>query len=427
MKPCAMRGYTLIELSLAITLLGLVAVLLWRFGGVASQRIAETEAPQILAEASQALAGFVAANHRLPCPDTSAVADGIEDCGGTAVGRLPVVTLGLARGDLRNMRYGVYRSAVANLDAAADRFAPLVTTARDDPTLIPLYLPSIPSDLLDAIDILGLLDFSNLPSPSGLELVYHYGSASAAETLLGQVNGIDFCHALRLVGTSATDASALNIRDAGGAVISNVAYALALPGARDADGDGNLFDAGNASTGFFAAPGQPVSAVYDDVVQSVDFGQLFDRLACAGEFSAADHAHFNAATAAALTHAGFVNYRSQLQLAEEMAFVNLLLATSAVVSAHSGVLAADAAVLFATADSLLSKGALSWEVALAVADVVLAVAAEVAAVVVWFSALDGWRGAIQTVIDFQPLLTDSASLETSVRANAFAADAAGLY
>lgn len=422
-----MRGYTLIELSVAMTLLGLVAVLLWRFGGVASQRIAETEAPQILAEASQALVGFVAAKHRLPCPDTSTPADGVEDCGGAAVGRLPVVSLGLAHADLLNVRYGVYRSAVANMDAATDRFAPLVTTASDVATLIPLYLPSIPSNILDAIDVLGILDFSGLPSPTPLDFFYHYGSASAAETLLGQVNGVDFCHALRLAGTSAADAGALTIRDAGGTPIRNVAYALALPGSRDADGDGNLFDAGNATAGSFAAPGQPVSAAYDDVVQAIDFGQLFDRLSCAGAFSAADHAHFNAATAAALAHAGFVNYKSQLQLAEELAFVNFLLATSAVISAHSSLLAATAAVSFATADSLLSAGALSFELVMAATDLVLAIAAEAGAIVVWGFALDGWKGAIQTVIDFQPLLDDSASLEIAIRNNAIAADAAGLY
>ncbi|MBZ0105715.1 MAG: hypothetical protein K8H84_08805 [Sulfuricella denitrificans] len=404
----SVRGYTLIELATALTLLGLVGVLLWRFGGIASQRIAEIEAPQILTDASQALVGFVAANHRLPCPDTSATGDGLEHCGGAAVGRLPLVTLGLARMDLRNVRYGVYRSAVANMDTAADRFFPLVTTARDDPTLILLYAPSI------------------IP-PHPIELVYHYGSATAAETPLGQINGMDFCYKLRLAGTSTANSGALNIRDASGAMIKNVAYALALPGARDADGDGNLFDGSNTTAGYFSAPGQPVSTNYDDVVQVADFGQLFDRLACAGELSAAGHAHFNAATAAALMHAGFVNYKSQLQLAEEEAFVNTLLATSAVVVAGAGILAATASVSFAMADSLLSAGALSAELVLASVDLGIAIAAEAAAIATEISSVISWTGAIQSVIDFQPMLDESVLLETSVYSNAVAADAAGLY
>lgn len=407
MKSGAFRGYTLIELAIAITLLGLIAVLLWRFGSEASQRIAETEAPQQLSDASQALLGFVAANHRLPCPDTSATGDGLEHCGGATVGRLPLVALGLSRSDLRKVRYGVYRSPVAELDVAIDRFAPLVTTATDSPTIILLYVPSL--------------------VPGHPDLFYHYGSASAAETLLGQVNGIDFCHALRLAGTSAASNSALNIRNAGGAFVKNVAYALALPGARDADGDGNLFDGSNVIAANFSAPGQPVSANYDDVVQAVDFGQLFDRLSCAGDVSAALHAHFNAATAAALTHAGFVNYKSQLQLAEELAFVNTLLATAAVASASASILSATASVSFATADSLLSAGALSAELVLAAADLVIAIAAEAVALAAEASALIGWAGAAQSVLDFQPMLDESDALEASIRANAFAADAAGLY
>lgn len=412
MKIRAVRGYTLIELAITMIVLGLIAVLLWRFGGLASQRIAETESPQQLTAANQALVGFVAANHRLPCPDTSPTGDGLEHCGGATTGRLPLVTLGLARADLRQMRYGVYRSAVANLDTAADRFFPLVTVAKDEGTLI----------LLDLLSVLFYVP---------LDVSYHYGSASAAETPLGQVNGIDFCHALRTVSSSPADVNAFNIRDAGGLFLKNVAYALALPGARDADGDGNPFDASNVTADSFAAPAQPVSAIYDDVVQSVDFGQLFDRLSCAGTLAAADHAHFNAASAAALTHAGFVNYKSQLQLAAEIASANNLLAIAAVATATADLGAATAGISFAVAEALLSDGITAGLVAVSIFDETVAASALVLAMYCeldqTYGALAGWTGAIQSVNDFQAMLVESADLEISIRNNAIAADAAGLF
>lgn len=411
------RGYTLIELSVAITLLGLVAVLLWRFGSVASQRIAETETPQILAEANQALIGFVAAKHRLPCVDSDG--DGEEDlvCSAT-VGRLPLVTLGLARADLRNVRYGVYRSAVANLDGTAvDRYFPLVTTATDEVMTV-LGIPV----LLDIISAPYYSGF-NLSDPSTLS--YHYGSAGAAITPLGNVNGIDFCYALRQVGTSAADASALNIPVAVGD--KNIAYALALPGARDADGDGNPFDGNNVTVGSFAAPGQAVSANYDDAVRSVDFGQLFDRMSCGGVLSAAEHAHFNAATAAALTHAGFVNYKSQLQLSTEIASANNLLAWAAFGTASADWGATTAGVSFAVAEALLTSGITAALVAVSIFDETVAAAAWVAAGVAAGLATADWVSAYETVNDFQPMLEESAALEISIRNNAKAADAAGLY
>lgn len=395
MRIRILRGYTLIELTIALALLGLIMVLLWRFGSVAVQRIAETEAPQALADANQALVGFVAAKHRLPCPDT--VGDGREHCGGATIGRLPVVTLGLARADLQNIRYGVYRNAVANLDAnpALDRFAPLITTT------------STTYDPFTTFD---------------------YGSASAVDTPLGNVNGIDFCHALRLSGIkSPSEAGSLNIRDAGGTLVKNVAYALALPGARDADGVGGLFDGENLVAGSFPAPNQPVSANYDDVVQAVDFGQLFDRMSCGGVLSAAGHGHFNTSSAAALIHAGFVNYKSQLQVTAELASANTLLAGAMLALATGDALAASAGISYATAEALLSMGVTAGLVAIAVATEVAAIASVASAGYALDYATRTEAGAKQTILDFQPLLDESIALDAEIYTHAFAADAAGLY
>ena len=184
------RGYTLIELALGIALLGLLLILVWRFAFFATQRIAESEVPPALAAADQALAAFAAAHHRLPCP-ASPANDGVEDCSGAAVGRLPVTTLGLARPDLAMLRYGVFRVATANGWTDAD-----LAVARD--RLRPLLAIGAP--------------------PTGVV------------SLLGASNGLDFCEALRLAGAAATDAGRLHIRDQAGHVVRNVAYALAAPG-----------------------------------------------------------------------------------------------------------------------------------------------------------------------------------------------------
>lgn len=422
------RGYTLIELTLVIALLGLLAVVLWRFGSLASQRIEETEAPYKLGEANQALLGFIAAHHRLPCPDTDATADGLENCDGAAVGRLPFVTLGVARADLGELRYGVYRSDTPEirLDVARDRFAPLVATTDDSETSLMIYTTTgFPSVIAG---VASLLSVSGIPSPTSDQTYHHFGSTTIRETLLGATNGIDLCRGLQVAGAASTNTAALAIRDTSGTTQRNVAYALALPGLLDRDGDGELFDATNgvASTAF-SAPAQAVDANYDDRVLAVDFGQLFDRLSCATVLSPAGHAHFNALTATALGHAGFINYKTQLQLAEEMAFVNVTLATAAVVAAQAGVLSSAASLMFATADAMVTAGALTGEVAMAVIDVALAAAALIETQIVWQLAVDDWAGAIETTIDFESLLTEIVALEDSVRENAVAADAAGLY
>ncbi len=403
MKIRTMRGYTLVELSIAVAVLGLILVLLWRFGSVAYQRIAQTEAPQILTEANEALVGFVMANHRMPCPDTAG--DGLEHCGGAVIGRLPIVALGLARADMQNIRYGVYRNTVntlvngtatpvlVNVDNASDRFTPLVTTA---------YSAKDP----------------NTP--------YQDGSVTAAETLLGQVNSIDFCHALRLAGTNPANTSSLNIVDAGNASIKNVAYALALPGAHDADGDGNLFDGANTGALTFAAPAQPVSANYDDVVQAIDFGQLFDRMSCAGTLSAADHAHFNAATAAAIMYAEFINYNSQLEITVDLAVANELIAGAAVAQSVGDGLLATANITLSAADSLADP-AKTFEVAQSIADEVLALASIAAAAAGDVIAKQVEQGAKDTVTAFAPLLDEASLLAQSILFDAKAADAAGLY
>lgn len=390
MKRHFSRGYTLIELSLAMVVLGMVMVMVWRFGVTANQRMVEIEAPPALTAADQALVGYAAVHSRLPCPDTTG--DGVEDCDGNAVGKLPLVTLGLTRADLRAVRYGVFRAAQADprLDAdlaarpALDRFAPLIAMGH------PVAVLS--------------------PSP-----------------LLGNINGIDFCTALRSGGALATSNTRLHIQDAAGAPLKNVAYALALPGALDADNNASLFDGANASATGFSSPARPIDATYDDVVLAVDFSQMFSRMSCAGVLAAASHAHANAASSAAILHSAFQDYNVQLHLADEMAQAKISSATAGTFSAAAGIPKAGATIAIAIAQSLLSMGATAPTVAIAATAVAFNAAALISAGVALGLATDAKVISAQRIVDFAPLLTDAGVLSTSIFTHALAADAAGIY
>ena len=148
-------------------------------------------------------------------------------------------------------------------------------------------------------------------------------------------------------------------------MIKNVAYALALPGARDADGDGNLFDGANTIATTFAAPAQALGANYDDLVLAVDFGQMFARMSCAGALAAASHSHANAATAAAILYGGFLDYKVQLDLADEMAQAKVSSAIAGTFSAAAGVAKAAATAAIALSETLLSLGGASITIATA--------------------------------------------------------------
>lgn len=390
MKHTTSRGYTLIELALAMVVLGVVVVMVWRFGVTANQRLVEIEAPPALFAADDALVGFAAAHHRLPCPDTSG--DGQENCGGSAVGRLPVVTLALARADLAGMRYGVYRAANSDpqqdADLAAspakDRFAPLIATGWPVAALV--------------------------PSP-----------------LLGQINGIDFCAALRLGGANAANSGRLHIQDNSGAVIKNVAYALALPGTRGANNNGSLFDGGNTSANGFSSPARPIDVSYDDTVLAVDFSQLFIRMSCAGELAAASHAHANAASSAAILYSAFKDYDVQLRLADEMAQAKVSSAIAGTFSAAAGLVKANATIAIAIAQALLTSGATTPTIAVAATAIAFNAAAVVSAGIAQGLAEDAKVVTAQRIVDFAPLLSDAQTLSGSIYSHALSADAAGLY
>lgn len=209
-------GFSIVELTVALALVGLVGLVAWRVLPN-SRGVAEGDAAQLrLRHAQEAIEGFVLRSHRLPCP-AAIGGTGSEVCGVNALGELPWRTLGLPRADTP-LRYGVYRTAQSDLAVAVAKYSP------------------------------------NLP-PAPILPVASYNTA--------QVNGLDFCQALRLA--TAAPAGLL----AGGVP---VAYAIA-----DAGAD-RVFNLPYTAT--FPLPGEPLTPTFDDRVIAAGLGELSARLSC---------------------------------------------------------------------------------------------------------------------------------------------------
>lgn len=391
MNKSSNQGFTLIELAIGQVVIGLIVVIAWHFGVRAYQSVQQIEAPQTLMAADQALTGFITANHRLPCPDTQN--SGYEDCSSSnATGKLPVATLGLARADMTNIRYGVFRSAINNADLAVakDRFYPLLAA---------------------------------IPATDGVAPI-------AFNTPLGNINGIDFCQALSLgagLQNGTPISSALNIKGTDNGIIKNVAYAISLPGIGSNPGS----DLNDAS---FAAPSRVVSSTYHDTVLAVDFSQVFDRMSCTSILAATSHAHPNAASAAAVMNGAMFDSKVQLDLAAELANFNLLSATAGNVAAVAHALTSATNVATAMAYTILTFGAAAPMDVAAVAAVVVNAAAIISSAISTASAVVSKQTCTDRVNEFSGnassslhLLENSSTLAATIRANAIAADAAGIY
>lgn len=106
------KGFTLVEMTVVLVIVGfLIGGLLIPLSAQVTQRNrAETE--RYLNEAREALMGYALVNKHLPCPDSKAVPDGLQDardasgaCPGHA-GVLPWQTLGIQSTDPWNRYFG---------------------------------------------------------------------------------------------------------------------------------------------------------------------------------------------------------------------------------------------------------------------------------------------------------------------------------
>ena len=217
-------GFGLLETLLFVFIVGatLIAGYMWLSATKEVERVqAQTT---VLQQANLAIEGFATANFRLPCP--ASVPGGIEDCtGGRQKGYVPAKTLGLdgaAEGaDLARMRYMVNRGAASDLAVASNTFEPRKWDGA-----------------LHAFD---------------------------------QTGTVDYCRNLLTANGNAPGAAVIN-----GGVAQPVAYAIAHPGAADADGDGDLFDGVNGGTAaqMESPDRKPVRGQYDDQVLARAAGDL---------------------------------------------------------------------------------------------------------------------------------------------------------
>lgn len=226
-------GFTILELVAVLALTGgLIFALAYKTADVAQQRAKQNTA-QSLALADQHLREFAAREGRLPCPDSSGT--GVENCG-VSKGTLPYRTLGLVavgyqQGEIP-IRYGVFRHSTANADLAvrSNHFQP---TNADNTTYA----------------------FNNL-------------------------NSLDFCIGLRNAAQQPSNTSYL-YQQSQGFALKPMAYMLAAPGQRDADGINGPYDGLNADSGVgFQAPDTPISPTYDDQTQGRGFDELYSLMRC---------------------------------------------------------------------------------------------------------------------------------------------------
>ncbi|HCL74665.1 type II secretion system protein [Stutzerimonas nitrititolerans] len=311
------RGMTLIELSVVLVVLGLMTAVLMSLLPSLTRLASVESAIDDVSATQNAIAGFALATGRLPCADADQ--DGKEDCPALA-GGFPYLTVGLG-GPLRNAYGYDYRYAVyVRSDGAPMNDANLVSANdRWQPTLV-----------------------SGLPPTTAL-------AAFDAST------PVDLCRALGVAQTSDANDQYLYLEYTGAR--EAVAYVLADPGQADRDGNGSLFDGKNAAGLGFEHPTRNSSREYDDRVSAVRFNQLWEQLGCSAQLATAGHAHPNVLSTLAMFRQTIRDYRTQLELVEEMAFADNFQTGASIASATASVAAAAATAPTATASAINTMGA----------------------------------------------------------------------
>lgn len=440
------RGFSLIEMSVALLALGLVLLAATAFWQQSARTRASVIQQTVQTQARQALVGFLYARNRLPCP--AADATGTESCempggGLRKVGYVPWRTLGFPRPEAGRLRYGVYREAspTAALDrdlaTATDRMNPLrVPTPNPRPVNgdapnseappFPVANEGLIGQSQSGDPIAPLNTACNASYPSNPPDPSHPSPCPAGGP--ASVNQIDVCLALNT-------ASKLSVAPAGQLAVQfdtdrrPVAFVVVAPGLLDADGDGQGFDGDNASASdanpTFEAASKVITDQYDDQVLAVSHAELFSELNCAAGLSATVHSHFDAAIGAFVMERAMYDYRDQLYINIKLAEVDVASAAAGALSAAAATVDAGQAVVSATGDAFASVGARSFQIGLAAAGVVLAVVGVAAAVKGAADAAISLKSAQETHEDFKARTTAMTDLSISINQNALTADAIG--
>ncbi|MEN5207770.1 type II secretion system protein [Stenotrophomonas terrae] len=308
------RGFSLLELALVLVILGVIGVILVRWYGNVQQQKQQTHTRSLVQRADDAVLGFAATHQRLPCPASDE--QGMEDCAAPATGRLPWKSLGLPDARAGQLAYGVLRYA----NAAA---------------------PQLDADLASLQD-------RNRP----LQML----TGDVATTVaLGNVNGLDLCHGLRVAMRLPLNTNHLHsVEDVAGAPRGrNVAYAIATrqPGSSSSiiSGKPNGFHSLRRSN----------DADYLNQIRITGTDQLWARLQCSEPVASVTYSHFNVAAAAKMDAKSMLDLQEQLRILEKLAKVNADFATASVLEGTAGATGASAGIAGALAD--LAKAAANPE------------------------------------------------------------------
>jgi prepilin-type N-terminal cleavage/methylation domain-containing protein len=231
--PSAQRGFTFLELALALVVVGLVSWSAFSAYDVFHDAQDRREAQDTARHVQGQLRAFALRHGRLPCPDTSAAGTGYENLSagvcatGSQVGWFPYVSAGLAvPTDDRRARYAVYRLANATASLDADL---AVARERNGDAPGQVHHQDV-GDLIVALNT---------------------ASGHTASSTRAYVTG---------------DGGMAGAIDCAANLSQLTAYWLVIP-LQDRDGDADRLDAPNTLAGPCAGgPASPVSAANDDIV-----------------------------------------------------------------------------------------------------------------------------------------------------------------
>jgi len=392
----AFWGYSLIEMSVALMILGFVVTVLTNLYPKVTESSAKQQSKIQTERLEQAILGFVFAKGRLPCP--AGDMNGVENCS-LVKGEFPYQSLGMAY-PIRNqagvaLRYAVFDKALTGasdmaLTTLKDRYEAYIATDDNSVNLRPVAQNSV----------------LNVGSP----------------------NGLDLCHAIQNGSSASNDTNVLHTGS--GAQFEHIAYLIHDLGLSDADGLNNLEDGSNtlvATDLEFNSARNGAEAGNDDYVYVKSFNQLWTDLGCAGVISSAGHAHPNTASASAIMNQALADYKVQAELAADVASADIAAAAAAVASGVGATAAAAATIPIATSESINTAGAAAPTAALSIAAVAAAAAGVVTAGITTALAATNKTGADALVVDVSTMLTQINTLNASIYSNVVQADAKGVY